>query len=273
VVASLVSVALAFTGIGTAATVVARHRRKRRTVLDGLAADNRSLTRDSEVSIAAGTDGTLREAFARARLAAVPGFLDTSAWDRLRTEALAHLHRVERSYIPTHKKGGAICYENILRHLPGCAAFYNSRNVRDWLGRVIGSSVLPTPLGDQSSLSLLCYHEAGDHIGWHYDHNFYAGRHFTALLSLVNRSATGELSSSRLMRQTPTGEEGVDTSENTLVVFEGARVRHRVTPTIAGDLRIMLSTTFCTDPRISRMKELARRCKDTAFFGLRTLWD
>lgn len=31
--------------------------------------------------------------------------------------------------------------------------------------------------------------------------------------------------------------------------------------------------TFATDPRTGVVKEVARRVKDTAFFGLRALWD
>jgi hypothetical protein len=31
--------------------------------------------------------------------------------------------------------------------------------------------------------------------------------------------------------------------------------------------------TYCDDPRISRTKELARRAKDTAYYGIRALWD
>jgi len=46
-----------------------------------------------------------------------------------------------------------------------------------------------------------------------------------------------------------------------------------VTPTAAGDLRLVLSMTYCADPRISRSFELARRIKDTAYYGIRALWD
>ena len=55
--------------------------------------------------------------------------------------------------------------------------------------------------------------------------------------------------------------------------FEGARVRHRATPIAVGDLRVILSMTYCDDPRISRTKEVARRVKDTAYYGIRALWD
>ena len=57
----------------------------------------------------------------------------------------------------------------------------------------------PTPLHDQSSCSVLFYEKPGDHIGWHYDHNFYKGRHFTVLIPLINRGREANgLSQARL---------------------------------------------------------------------------
>lgn len=154
------------------------------------------------------------------------------------------------------------------------SAVYHSPELQKYIGSITGEDVYRTPPGDQSSCSLLYYTEAGDHIGWHYDHNFYRGRHFTVLLTLVNDGAHGELSASMLQRQTPDGGAiDVDTSPNSLVVFEGAKVRHRATPIVEGDLRILLSMTFCTDPRTTALMEFARRVKDTAFYGARALWD
>ena len=49
-------------------------------------------------------------------------------------------------------------------------------------------------------------------------------------------------------------------------------VRHKVTPLEPKELRITFSMTFCTDPSAPLVKAVARRVKDTAFFGLRTLW-
>jgi hypothetical protein len=56
-------------------------------------------------------------------------------------------------------------------------------------------------------------------------------------------------------------------------MFEGARVLHRATGVAPGDERIMLSMTLCTDPRLGLFKELARRVKDTAYYGPRVLID
>jgi 2OG-Fe(II) oxygenase superfamily len=253
--------------------LVASHRTRRHRLLEGLLAGSEELRQRQSITLAAQDPTPARAAFAQSRMSRVPNFLTENCLQQLCEEGRANLPRLVRSFVPGHKQGGAVCYEKIIRHLPGCLAFYHSPEVQKWIESITGVPVKPTPVDDQSSLSLLCYTEAGDHIAWHYDHNFYRGRHFTVLLPLVNRSASGGLSSSLLMRQTPEGDEICDTSANSLVVFEGAQVRHKATPTSEGDLRIMLSMTYCVDPRISMTKEFLRRCKDTAFFGLRTLWD
>src|SRR5262249_37651086 len=146
--------------------------------------------------------------------------------------------------------------------------------MRRWIGDLVGEPVYPALDHDQSACSVLFYDQPGDHIQWHYDHNYYEGRQFTVLLSLVNQAAAGGLSASGLQHSNADDPEiPVNTEENVLVVFEGARVRHRVTPTTPGDLRVMLSMTYNTQPRIRWIMEAARRCKDIAFHGLRVLWD
>lgn len=215
----------------------------------------------------------LAREFEGERLVRAPEFLAPDDVARLRAEALANLPRYERSFIPTHKKGSTLSYEAIHRHAPACLSFYHSPAVQEWVSGVVGQRVVPTPDQDQSSLSILCYRDPGDHINWHYDHNFYRGRHFTVLLSLVNEGPAG-LSQSRLERKSSRGVvEAVDTAPGTLVVFEGARVLHRASPLGPDELRLILSMTYCTDPRNNWWKETFRRVKDTAFFGLRALWD
>ena len=43
-------------------------------------------------------------------------------------------------------------------------------------------------------------------------------------------------------------------------------------PIAEGERRVVWSMTYCTDARNSAAQGLARRVKDTAFFGLRALW-
>ncbi len=117
---------------------------------------------------------------------ALPDPLPEPTFDLLREAALRH-RRTERSYFPAHKQGGTIAYEELHRTAPEIVAFYQSDYLRRLCSAVIGEPVLPTPIHDQSSCSLLFYDRPRDHIGWHYDYNFYNGRHFTVLLPLVNR--------------------------------------------------------------------------------------
>jgi len=196
-------------------------------------------------------------------------------WQELRhlreqADALSH---VERSYVPTHKKGGTFAYETILKYSPDIAGLYHSADLRAHVSRTVGLAVQPTPLRDQSSLSVLVYDRPGDHIGWHYDHNFYRGRHFTLLLALVNTgSRVDGLSHAGLSVRINGQEQQIRTAPNTMVLFEGAKVLHKVSPIIAGERRVMISMTYCSNPNASWPQAFARRVKDTAFFGIRALW-
>lgn len=206
------------------------------------------------------------------RLIQLSNVLPEATIATLRAQALS-LVRPERSYIPAHKKGGTVAYETLFETAPALVSLYHSREMRGLVSRIVGEDVRPTPIHDQSSLSVLFYDKPGDHIGWHYDHNFYRGRHFTVLLPIINEgSAEGGLSHATLMAQLGGGEVAIRTPPNTLVLFEGARVNHRVTPIIAGERRMVISMTYCTDPRANFLQGAVRRIKDVAFFGPRALW-
>ena len=208
----------------------------------------------------------------RPRIAVAPEPLPEPAFDRLREAALRQ-YRTERSYFPAHKQGGTIAYEDLHRVAPEIIAFYQSDYLRQLCSAVIGEPVLPTPIHDQSSCSLLFYDRPRDHIGWHYDYNFYNGRHFTVLLPLVNRHLEEDrLSSAQLVIRQEGREVMIPTPPNTLIVFEGATVFHKVTRLAENELRVILSMTFCTRPQTSLLKGMLRRFKDIAYFGVRALW-
>lgn len=255
--------------------VLIRHRRKRRRALAELAAQRDQDVALYPVTIQSTTDlAALSSAFATDPIIRIEDFVTADCLRSLRSEAEQSIPQMTRSFIPTHKKGRTLSYEKIHTYAPACLGFYHSPAIQEWVSTIVGMPVYPTPDGDQSSLSVLCYNEKGDHINWHYDHNFYRGRHFTVLLSLANEAAGGGLSQSNLMRKQPDGQEQTFcTSPNSLILFEGTRVLHKASPTTDGDLRIMLSMTYCADPRTNLIKEFARRVKDTAFYGIRALWD
>jgi hypothetical protein len=206
------------------------------------------------------------------RLFVGSGVLSDATFQKIISDIESHA-RTERSYLPTHKKGGAIAYDTLREKIPVIVELYLSDEMQALISRVTGVKVKPTPTTDKSSCSLLVYEEPGDHIGWHFDHNFYRGRHFTILIPIVNRNAGGSgLSAARLIAKRGDSEVVIETPPNAIIVFEGAKVCHKVVPIAAGERRVVLSMTYCTDPRNSVVQESMRRVKDTAFFGIRTLW-
>jgi hypothetical protein len=204
-------------------------------------------------------------------IASIPSFLDGDTAARLAREAIDQ-QSVVRSYVPGHKQGGTVAYVDMRATAPMAVSLYHSQELAEVVGRVVGAPVVRTPLHDQNSCSFLFYQRVGDRIGWHYDHNFYRGRHFTVLLSVVNQGSTRVLSSAQLQARLLGHEVLVPTPPNQLVIFEGRRVRHQVTPLAKDELRIVLSMTYCTDPTASHLMDSARRIKDMAYFGIRSLW-
>jgi hypothetical protein len=206
------------------------------------------------------------------RLARLENVLPATALSQLRQQT-SELLRPERSFIPTHKKGGTIAYETLFEAAPAVVALYHSKEMQRLVSRIVGIDVQPTPINDQSSLSVLFYDKPGDHIGWHFDHNFYRGRHFTVLLPIVNEGhGPNGLSHAMLQAKISGRETDIPTPPNTLVVFEGARVDHKVTPIAEGERRLVVSMTYCSDPRANIAQGIVRRIKDVAFFGPRALW-
>ena len=205
------------------------------------------------------------------KLAILDTALSPGLFARINAEVAA-LIETERSYLPTHKKGGTVAYSTLRERAPALVGHYLSKDLRQIVSRIVGLEISPTPLHDESSCSVLFYEKPGDHINWHYDHNFYRGRHFTVLIPVVNRGRDGGLSAARLLARQRGREVEIATPPNRMIVFEGAKVRHKVTPIREGERRAVWNMTYCTDPRNSAVQGVARRVKDTAFFGLRSLW-
>ncbi len=252
-----------------------RYRAKRARLYRALAEQRQQVVRQYAALVPTLPEcNGLSESFRKLFLVRRDNFLPPEALQRLRDECVANQVRAERTYLPVHKKGSTLSYEGVHRHAPACLGFFHSEALRRWVSDVVGQEVRPCADHDQSTCSILYYDQAGDHINWHFDHNFYRGRHYTVLLSLINRSPRGGPSASELQTKDAAGRVTVvDTSDNSVVVFEGARVLHRASPAAEGDVRIILSMTFSTDPRVPWLKEAVRRCKDTAYYGLRALWD
>ena len=131
-----------------------------------------------------------------------------------------------------------------------------------------------SPPDDPHAYALYYYTRPGDHIGWHYDTSYYAGRRYTLLLGVIDDS------SCRLDYELHTREKGakvvsgsIKIAPGGLVVFDGDALRHRITPSREGERRVSLTFEYVTDPRMHPWWRLISNMKDAfAYFGFRQVF-
>jgi len=217
---------------------------------------------------------TLRERFvAQGAFVALERFLPATITARLAASATALLPRINRNYLPGHKKGGSISRHTIDEHAPWIARLYRSRELIAALERLCGESLQACPDNDPHAYALYYYTEPGDHIGWHYDTSYYDGRRYTVLLGVLDRSSCAlEYELHTRDEATPTESGSLCIAPGGLVFFDGDRLRHRITPSREGEMRVSLTFEYVTDPGMRPWWRLLSNLKDAfAYFGFRQL--
>jgi hypothetical protein len=204
----------------------------------------------------------------------VPDFLPPPVVERL----LADVGRLEpglnRNYIPRHKKGGSVSHFAIAESGPALLAFYRSDAFRRFLSRLVRADLKLCPDEDAHACALYFYTEAGDHMGRHYDTSYYKGARYTVLVGLVQDST------SRLLCRLHTRQPGraprdlaVATTPGTMVIFNGDKVYHGVSPSQAGDRRVVLTLEYVTSQEMGRFQRAFSNLKDAfAYFGIKSLF-
>jgi hypothetical protein len=181
---------------------------------------------------------------------------------------------LNRSYIPRHKKGGSVSHFAIADGAPALLALYRSDRFRRFLSRLVRADLHVCPDEDLHACALYFYTEAGDHMGYHYDTSYYKGARYTVLLGLEQES------SSRLLCRLHTRQPGrppvdmaVATDPGTLVILNGDKVYHGVSPSREGERRVVFTMEYVTSREMGRAQRLFSNLKDAfAYFGLRALW-
>jgi hypothetical protein len=181
---------------------------------------------------------------------------------------------VHRNYLPGHKQGGSVSRHAIDVLAPAVAELYRSSALLEWLGELAGEHLQVSPPKDPHAYALYFYTLPGDHIGWHYDTSYYRGRRYTLLLGIVDES------SCRLEYELHTREAGAPVLPGSLVIppggmvfFDGDKLRHRITPLGAGEMRVSLTFEYVTDPRMHPYWRLISNMKDAvAYFGFRQVF-
>lgn len=200
-------------------------------------------------------------------------FLPSEVTSELATNARALLAEVNRNYLPGHKQGGSVSRHTIDRLAPTIAQLYRSRALIGALERICGDTLLACPGNDPHAYALYYYTRPGDHIGWHFDTSYYDGRRYTLLFGVIDES------SCRLDYELHTREPHVQKESGSvkiapggLAFFDGDKLRHRITPLAANELRVSLTFEYVTDPGMRPWWRFISNMKDAvAYFGFRQL--
>jgi hypothetical protein len=182
---------------------------------------------------------------------------------------------LNRNFIPGHKKGGSVSYYTVREQGRDFIELYRSAAFRDFLDRLTGVRLLPCPDNDPHACALYYYTEPGDHIGFHYDTSYYKGARYTILMGLVDRAPSCKLVC-QLYKDHPTRpmkELSLSTGPGDMVIFNGDKLYHAITPLGEGEERVSLTMEFVTDQSMSAVKRFVSNMKDAvAYFGFRAVF-
>ncbi len=182
--------------------------------------------------------------------------------------------KINRNFIPNHKKGGSVSYYLLQESAPAILALYQHQDWINLLSRMAGVPLLLCPDEDPHACALYFYTEPGDYIGYHYDTSYYKGARYTVLIGLRDQS------SSQLLCRLHTKETDRDVQElslatepGTFIFFNGDKLHHAVSPIAEGEERIVLTLQYVTDPAMSFAHRWFSNMKDAVgYFGWSALF-
>jgi hypothetical protein len=212
-----------------------------------------------------------RNYLAQDEFVVVEDFLPTDVlrqWDAQLEQLQPHIHR---NFIPKHKKGGSVAYPLVRELAPAMTGVYHDPSFMGLLQQVVEARIRECPDSDPHRCALYSYTEEGDHIGWHYDTSYYKDRRWTVLIGLQDRS------SSKLLCQLHTRNKGhevvkleLQVKRGMLVLFNGDKVLHSVTPVKAGESRHIITMQYVTNPEMNPLMRFVSNMKDAiAYFGFK----
>lgn len=189
-------------------------------------------------------------------------------------QAQAVKPELNRNFIPGHKKGGSVSYYQVAQKAPRFLALYRDPAFRAFLEDLTKASLDLCPDNDPHACALYYYTEAGDHIGFHYDTSYYKGARYTILMGVVDQSTRCRLVA-QLHKDVPgktMQELSLATAPGDLVIFNGDKLWHAVTPIDANEERIVLTMEYVTDRSMTPFNRLYSNLKDAfGYFGIRAL--
>ena len=209
------------------------------------------------------------EYFRQGELLILPDFIPAPIIAQCQREAEAATKFVTRLRVLGYRRGGAASRHVLEREAPAVTALYRSPALRSFLSKLIDVPLLLAPEEDPHGCALYTYTRPGDRVGFHYDTSFYRGARYTVLIGLHDDSSARL--HCRLHTRTPHRqivELKVATRPGTVVIFDGDKLHHCVTPLGVGERRIVLSLQYVTRQDMGSLQRAVSNLKDAmAYFG------
>jgi hypothetical protein len=204
----------------------------------------------------------------------IEDFLPRDYTERLISAVRDVIPAVNRNYLPGHKAGGSVSRHTLDKLAPFIADLYRSDVLIKWLETITGDKLQLSPADDPHAYALYFYTRPGDHIGWHYDTSYYDGRRYTLLLGVIDDS------SCRLDYELHTRDADIPDQPGSVqyppgafVLFDGDKLRHRVTPLGENEMRVSLTFEYVTNPNMKPFQRFISNMKDSiAYFGFRQVF-
>ncbi len=219
-------------------------------------------------------DEWVRQYWAQGEFLALERLFPQSLIEQLMLEVEDVRPKINRNFIPKHKKGGSVSYYLLQESAPAMLELYQHQGLIQVLSQLAGVPLLLCPDEDPHACALYFYTEPGDHIGYHYDTSYYKGARYTVLIGLRDQS------SSQLLCRLHTKDSAKEVQEfalatepGTFIYFNGDKLHHAVSPLAEGEERVVLTLQYVTDPAMSFSHRWFSNMKDAVgYFGWSALF-
>jgi hypothetical protein len=136
----------------------------------------------------------------------------------------------------TYQRAGEALSTQKLQDYSVLLKIVRSYTVLEKIFKATGMQLSCAPRTDENSISVLKYAAKGDGIDAHYDGNIYIGSRWVGLLIIEDDGDSSLiLDDKKITTQPP----------NTLILFEGDKLKHAVTRRTQDGSRILLNILFC----------------------------
>jgi hypothetical protein len=205
----------------------------------------------------------------------VPDFLPEEILESLLKSLPQATKMVHRNYIPKHKKGGSVSRYDLDIAAPEFGDLYHSEVLMKFFEALSACELSVCPTDDPHTYALYFYTEPGDHIGYHYDTSYYQGARYTVLIGLVNApSCKLEYQLHTKNKEREIVEQSIELAPGMLVIFNGDKLHHRITPLANNEHRVALTLEYLTNTQMHPLLRFVSNMKDSiAYFGFRQVFN